>query len=344
MMTATARTFFENHTGTDCLSIDPLPASGSLRMNFIAENSIRKYIVTFNENIQENESFIYFSELFSRLDIAAPKIISVSEDRTMYLQEFVGEYTLSQIIEKEGLSPEVKTLVKTVINNLADAQVKTAGKVDYTKTFEYRAYNELPITSDLFYFKSFIADILEIPYRKSQLLSEFRELTSEITNLQPQGLMMRDFQSRNIMVGYNGGIYFIDYQAAMEGPLMYDVVSFLFQAKANFPTDFKNEMLQYYWSLWPEDTAEQLRISLKPVQLIRFIQVLGAYGFRGLIQRKPHFMASIHQGIDNLYAFSEEWQGMNHFPELKLLVKALKSVEIQSKINSFLEQNHKKYI
>ena len=63
-------------------------------------------------------------------------------------------------------------------------------------------------------------------------------------------------------------------------------------------------------------------------RLIRFMQVLGAYGFRGLIQRKPHFIASTGNGIDNLYDFSETWEEMNDFPELKKIIKELKSSEV----------------
>ena len=51
--------------------------------------------------------------------------------------------------------------------------------------------------------------------------------------------------------------------------------------------------------------------------MIRFIQVLGAYGFRGLIQRKPHFIASLEQGIQNLVEFTKTELEMNEYPELK---------------------------
>ena len=59
-------------------------------------------------------------------------------------------------------------------------------------------------------------------------------------DLSPRGLMLRDFQARNIMVKENN-VFFIDYQAAMEGPLMNEVISFRFQAKANFNENFKNK-------------------------------------------------------------------------------------------------------
>lgn len=332
MTDKTAQDFFEKYIEQTSKDFFTLAQSGSSRINFVGESSDSKYIITFNENIQENESFYYFSEIFSGLNINSPKVLQISADRKLYIQEFLGDQTLSEIIEKEGLTERVKTLVKKTLHQLAEVQIKTENQIDYSKTFEYEKYDELPITNDLFYFKSFIADVLEIPYHKASLLLEFRKLVSKIEQLEPKGIMMRDFQARNIMVNHKDEIFFIDYQSAMKGPLIYDVISFLYQAKANFNSDFKNEMLDYYFSFWNEEKAAQLKNSVKPIQLIRFMQVLGAYGFRGLIQRKQHFISSLDKGIDNLYEFSNSWEEMEEYPALKNLILHLKSEDVKSKI------------
>lgn len=334
-----AKDFFEKHIGETAQDFYKLPQSGSSRINFVGEVPGKKYIITYNRNIQENESFYYFSQLFCDLNLNSPKVLQISEDRKLYLQEFLGERTLSEIISTEGMTDRVKILVKKTLKKLAEAQIKTENKIDYSNVFEYENYDELPITNDLFYFKSFIADVLEIPYHKSLLLLEFKKLVFRISELQPKGLMMRDFQARNIMVNDNDETFFIDYQSAMKGPLIYDVISFLFQAKANFPTNFQQEMLDYYFSFWSEDKALQLKNSVTPIQLIRFLQVLGAYGFRGLIQRKQHFISSIDQGIENLYRFSNCWEEMQEYPELKNVIHQLQSAEIKHNIDKIITQN-----
>ncbi|MBU8883577.1 aminoglycoside phosphotransferase family protein [Kaistella sp. DKR-2] len=334
-----AKLFFSEFIGEKPKDFYSLAQSGSARQNFVGNSSREKYIITFNKNIPENESFFYFSQVFSELDLNIPKIFKISEDRKLYIQEFLGENTLSEIIQKEGLSERVQSLVKQTLQKLFELQSKTDHKIDYSKTFEYESYDELPISNDLFYFKNFIADILEIPYHKSSLLKEFKKLTEKLENSEPKGLMIRDFQSRNIMINGKDEVFFIDYQSAMKGPLMYDVISFLFQAKANFSADFKEEMLNYYFSLWKdEESVEKLKLSVKPLQLIRFMQVLGAYGFRGLIQKKTHFVASLSLGIENLYQFSNTWEEMKSFPELRKVIGDLTSDSIQNKIKMIL--NH----
>ncbi|WP_306460054.1 aminoglycoside phosphotransferase family protein [Flavobacterium sp. B17] len=306
MNSENAKRFFEKNTGKKSSEFITLAQSGSARINFLAIAEDEKYIVTYNENIRENESFLYYSQVFSELNLSTPAIFAVSEDRRMYIQEFLGEHTLSDVIAVEGLSENVKTLVKQTLEKLYHLQILTQNKIDFENTFEYEAYDEFPVIHDLYYFKNFVADILELEYHKSSLLKEFKKISALIENLQPKGLMIRDFQSRNIMVDEKGSVSFIDYQSAMEGPLMYDVISFLFQAKANFPEDFKYEMMEFYIQQFNNDeTKLQLRQSVKPLQMMRFLQVLGAYGFRGLIQRKPHFMASLEKGIKNITEFAE---------------------------------------
>lgn len=335
-MENTAKQFFEKKTDSKVESIFTLPQSGSSRINFIVKSDGKKYIITTNENIAENEAFIYFSNIFSTLNLNSPTIHAISEDRKMYLQDFAGDQTLSEIIAENSSNENVKILVKQALKKLFQLQIATENKIDYSQTFEYEEYNRFPIQNDLFYFKNMFVDVLELPYHKLSLLQDFENLVEIIEKLQPKTLMIRDFQARNIMVNEDE-VYFIDYQSAMKGPAMYDVISFLFQAKANFSDDFKNEMLDYYLNFWEDENQKiDLQNSIKPLQLIRFLQVLGAYGFRGLIQKKTHFQNSISKGIENLVEFSENWEEMRNFPELKKIIINLKLSEVKNKIEKFV--------
>jgi len=333
-----AKRFFENITGKKSSEFITLAQSGSSRVNFFAKAD-RKFIITYNENITENESFLYYSKIFSDLKLNTPAIFAVSEDRKMYIQEYLGENTLSDIVTKEGLSENVKNLVRQTLEQLYQLQILTQDKINFKKAFEYESYDELPVIHDLYYFKNFVADVLELEYHKSALLKEFKKIAVLIESLKPKGLMIRDFQSRNIMVNERNVVSFIDYQSAMKGPFMYDVISFLFQAKANFPEDFKNEMLNFYIHQFESETTKQdLKQSIKPLQMMRFLQVLGAYGFRGLIQRKSHFIASIEKGIENITTFADSWENMKEYPELKKVIEQLRLPKTSLKIKDIL--NH----
>lgn len=330
--------FFEEFLGEKAIFFKALPQSGSSRINYIGKSENNNFVITYNENNRENEAFFYFTELFQSLNLNTPKIFKINFERNLYVQEFLGSKTLSEIISEEGLSERVKNLVKKSLEKLFELQTKTSGKVDYSKSFEYESYNDLPITHDLYYFKNFFVDVLEIEYHKSSLLKEFNAISEKIQRLVPKTLMIRDFQSRNILVNEKDEVFFIDYQSAMEGPATYDVISFLYQAKANFPNDFREEMLDHYLSFWKDGSDKNnLKESYNWMKLMRFLQVLGAYGFRGLIQRKTHFLASIEQGIENISELNQTWQEIAvELPELYFLILRLKTQEVKLKIEDLI--------
>ncbi|MEJ5103132.1 aminoglycoside phosphotransferase family protein [Chryseobacterium sp. MYb328] len=340
MTSDNANRFFETHLGKKSTEFITLAQSGSARVNFLAITDTDQYIITYNENIPENESFLYYSSVFSELHLNTPSILAISEDRKMYVQEFLGKQTLSEIITEEHLSVRVKALVQQTLKKLFTLQIQTQEIIDFSNTFEYESYDELPIVHDLYYFKNFVADVLELEYNKSTLLKEFKKISALVENLEPKGIMIRDFQARNIMVNEKDEVSFIDYQSAMKGPLMYDVISFLFQAKADFPEDFKNEMLNFYIQLFEDQkTQDQLKESVKPIQMMRFLQVLGAYGFRGLIQRKQHFMTSLEKGIQNITQFAASWEDMKNYSELNKVIEQLTSGKTEQKIKEILNLN-----
>jgi aminoglycoside/choline kinase family phosphotransferase len=57
--------------------------------------------------------------------------------------------------------------------------------------------------------------------------------------------MYRDFQARNIMLK-DGKPYFIDFQGGRKGPFYYDLASFVWQARANYSDELKEELIEEY--------------------------------------------------------------------------------------------------
>ena len=103
-------------------------------------------------------------------------------------------------------------------------------------------------------------------------------------------------------------VHFIDYQGGMKGAPQYDVASLLWQARANLPDDWKVRLLDDYMNALEQLLDKPLnRMSFvgqfNGYVLIRLLQVLGAYGFRGLFERKAHFLTSIPLALNNLKSF-----------------------------------------
>jgi aminoglycoside/choline kinase family phosphotransferase len=301
--------FFKASLSVNIVKTEIIPLSGGDRRyyRFYTENS--SYIACYNENIAENEVFFYFTEHFKTFNVPIPNILSISEDKMIYVLEDLGTKSLLNELEEKGQSPEVFELYKQSLRELANMQITGAQNLDFEKCLTAKEFGKQAIMSDLLYFKYYFIDTLKIAYDKQQLLQDFEDLATYLTKTEHKMFMFRDFQSRNIVVK-NGKVGFIDYQGGMKGALQYDVASLLWQAKADLSEQWKNDLLTYYIevinTLLPYPVQRDVFISqYNGYVIIRMLQVLGAYGFRGIFERKAHFLTSIPLALKNLKWFLE---------------------------------------
>jgi len=299
--------FFKKHNSEKVTDFQKLQKSGGDRVYFRISTEEKSYIATFDENIRESETFLYFTEEFSKINAPVPEIYFISEDKKMYVQQDFGPVSLLNELEKHGENDYVFSLFQKSLKALAKLQIKGLKDLDLSYCLTSKKFGRKAILSDLLYFKYYFLDTLKIPYDKEKLISDFEKLSIYLTRVEHKYFMFRDFQSRNIYVQDNE-VYFIDYQGGMKGALQYDVASLLWQARANLSDDWKTALLEYYM-----DCVEE--ILQKPLErqrfinqyngyvLIRLMQVLGAYGFRGIFERKAQFLTSIPLALTNIKWF-----------------------------------------
>jgi len=124
-------------------------------------------------------------------------------------------------------------------------------------------------------------------FQEELLENDFERLADNLLQDDSETFMYRDFQSRNVML-VNDEPYFIDFQGGRKGPVYYDVASFLWQAKANFPPDLRDELISTYiesLKKYREVDESKFLKQLRQFVLFRTLQVLGAYGFRGYFEK-----------------------------------------------------------
>jgi aminoglycoside/choline kinase family phosphotransferase len=302
------RALYKKWNGNEAVSLDVLPQSGSERRYFRLFGQQGSVIGTYGANVKENESFIYFSDHFRKKHLAIPEIFAISEDRMYYLQEDFGDKSLLNHLEADGYTPELYTLFRKSLEALANVQVLGDKGLDYNKCLTNKEFGKQAIMADLLYFKYYFLDALRKPYDKQKLIDDFEALSNYLTHTEYKYFMFRDFQSRNILVLPDQTVRFIDYQGGMKGAPQYDVASMLWQARANLSGDWKNSLLEDYMNaletLIPSSLDRNIfRSQYNGYVLIRLLQVLGAYGFRGLFERKAQFLTSIPLGLRNLKDF-----------------------------------------
>jgi aminoglycoside/choline kinase family phosphotransferase len=306
----TILTLYTQWKGNEPRQVDVLPESGSNRRYFRLHGQDGETVIgTLGTNVKENETFLYFSEHFRQHNLPVPQVLAVSEDKTSYLQQDLGDTALLHILEEKGTSEEVYLLFQKSLQELARVQVLGDKGLDYKICLTNKEFGKQAIMADLLYFKYYFLDVLQKPYDKQSLIDDFEALSNYLTHTEYKYFMFRDFQSRNIMV-QDGKVYFIDFQGGMKGAPQYDVASMLWQAKANLPDEWKTSLLTDYMDAFEQIIQKPLDKEVFCTQyngfvLIRLLQVLGAYGFRGLFERKAHFLTSIPFALKNLKWFIE---------------------------------------
>ncbi len=303
----TLKILFEEWSGEKAETISLLPGQGSWRKYYRITGKKSKAIGVANDDLKENHAFLSFSRHFASMGLPVPAVLSEGDPPVCYLVTDLGDETLfgylsSQRSEKDAFPGKVEGLYEKVIGWLPSFQVTGGKGLDYSACYPRAEFDRQSMMWDLNYFKYYFLKLARISFDEQRLEDDFNKLTSILLKPDRSYFMYRDFQSRNIMLVKNEP-YFIDFQGGRRGPLQYDIASLLYDAKAAIPEPVRERLLDLYIrdikKLVKIDEAS-FRENYRGFVLIRIFQALGAYGFRGYYENKPHFLQSIPYAIANL--------------------------------------------
>ncbi|MBV2247573.1 MAG: phosphotransferase [Lentimicrobium sp.] len=293
---------FKQWNGQEVLHCVPLAPSGSDRLYYRLSGENASFIGTYNADKRENQAFIAFSHFFLNQGLNVPRVYSHDSQNNVYLQTDLGDTTLFELLSTEGFTGRVCTLYREVVKQLPLLQTGNVAAFDFNICYPRHAFDRQSMIWDLNYFKYYFAKLSGIGFDEQALEDDFNTLMAFLLESPAETIMLRDFQSRNVMI-VDETPYFIDFQGARKGPLHYDLASLLYDAKANLSEPFREELLELYLrelnKVIPTD-AKIFTEHFYGFVLIRILQALGAYGYRGFYQRKKHFLQSIPYALKNL--------------------------------------------
>ena len=318
---------FEQWCGEVPTLMLPLAPSGSDRIYYRLQSKNKVAVGAFNPHEQENEAFVSFSKHFKSKELPVPAIYAENLAEHIYLQEDLGSTTLySYLLQKGDYFPDyLVKIYKRVVEQLARLQVEGGQGLDYDKCFPRTNFDKQSMQWDFNYFKYYFLRLAYIPFDEQLLEEDAHRLADYLLETDTSHFMFRDFQTRNIMIK-NGEPVFIDYQGGRRGALQYDLASLLYQAKANIPEDIREELLHHYLDALSAVTTvdrEKFISHYYGYVFMRCVQVLGAYGFRGLYERKEHFLQSIPFALRNIKWLFDNEKIEVAIPELRRALEAL---------------------
>lgn len=327
---------FYSRFGVKPDTVEPIAGAGSNRRYVrLAARQQKPVIGVEGTSREENDAFIYIARHLKAKQLPVPEIYAVASDGMAYLQEDLGELSLFDAIKSGRESgghysaSELK-LIEQTIRLLPHVQVMGAEGMDWQRCYPQPSMDSRCVMFDLNYFKYCFLKATETDFHELRLDDDFRRLASEICCADDNRYFLyRDFQARNIMLkGSERLPYLIDFQGARRGAPHYDVASFLWQASARYSDEVRRQMIDAYYdemsALTNIGCRADFEARLSVFVLFRLLQVLGAYGFRGYFERKPHFLKSIPPALESVSRLLNAGV-VDNYAELKATLQRLLS-------------------
>ncbi|MBN2664400.1 MAG: phosphotransferase [Bacteroidales bacterium] len=319
------------------IKIVQLKQSGSYRQYYRISSENEKLLGVYNPDKTENEAFLSFSEHFKSKNLNVPNIIARFDEENIYFIEDFGDLTVYDFLKQNPTNSEIVDIYKKILNQLVRFQFDGVQNLDTSKCYPRAVFDKQSIMWDLNYFKYFVLKIAKVTFNEQKLEDDFNNFSDFLISTNLDYFLYRDFQSKNIMLVENEP-YFIDYQGGRKGAVYYDLASLLFDSKANLTEKIKVELKKYYFEIInqrikvDEETFEKY---YNNYALVRVLQAFGAYGFRGLVERKQQFIASIPKAFKNISYFLDNNYISDDFPMLKQTLKELVNSELANDFDGF---------
>jgi aminoglycoside/choline kinase family phosphotransferase len=283
----------------------------------------------YNPDLKENDAFIAMTNHFHDMGLPVATVLAQDRDKGVYLLSDLGENVLfDQLTTRESKDYIPEKLyhdLASVIRMLPHFQIKGNEGLDYSVCYPRSVFDRQSMMWDLNYFKYYILKTSGITFNEQLLENDFQRFCDFLLQAGHDYFMYRDFQSRNVMIK-DGKAFFIDYQGGRKGPLQYDLASFLYQVKAFIPGETKEQLIQEYLDELSKLSDIDKNVFLKyyyPYVYLRLFQVLGAYGFRGLFEKRPHFADSLEPSLASLDMLIKEHPLEPELTELKSVLRKL---------------------
>lgn len=308
--------------------IQPMPGGASTRKFFRVSSPegalVAMYVPAPSQEInkaRQAQTTAPFVEVHGLLEAAAvrvPRLLAHDPDLQILLVEDLGDDTLAEFLKR---SPGAREgLYRSAVRALAETQNRLSDLPE-ASVVRRRAFDQDLLSWEMDHFLEYA--LLErglVPSAADVLVFERARdwLTSEIASW-PRVFVHRDYQSRNLMIAdvERDELAWIDFQDAMLGPRVYDLVALLTDSYQTFERPFVLERLRDYAdaSGRPED-FERIQLEFDLVTVQRKLKDAGRFVFLNKVNGMPHFLPYVEPTIDKVFAALDRLADFEQLAEL----------------------------
>ncbi len=240
--------------------------------------------------------FIAIAKLLEARGVPIPKILAEDLDNRVLLLEDLGDETLEARLRN---TPRANWLVVyraaiDLLTSLHDAFID----IPPSSLIAERSFDRTLLRWELDHFRQWGLEAAFGPLDPADrrtLDTAFADLTERIASL-PTGFVHRDYQSRNLMWRSSNDLAVIDFQDAMTGPRVYDLVALLCDSYVDIAPALQNELLERYADNRQLD-SDMLRQEFWLVALHRKLKDAGRFVYIDRVRGNPGFLQWFPQSL-----------------------------------------------
>jgi NDP-sugar pyrophosphorylase family protein len=258
-----------------------------------------------SDRIDEADAFVNIGRYLFDRGLPVPQIYEADTFAGYVFLEDLGNLDLQGTVRQSGPFEKVIGLYQRVIHLLTKFSASITDQFDTAWCYQTSRYSKsLILEKECRYFvDAFLNKCLGLKIKYADFNKEFEYLAENALKHAVQGLMHRDFQSRNIMIK-NDQIYFIDFQGARMGPIQYDLASLLIDPYVDLPQDIQTQLLAYAVEKLKGQIkldADNFKRCYRLCCLTRNLQILGAFGHLTRVKGKTYFEKYIPSAVRTLH-------------------------------------------
>jgi aminoglycoside/choline kinase family phosphotransferase len=270
-LTDRTRAFLDS-AGWNVPAGEPLTGDASARKYFrLRKGAQTAILMDASRALASVAPFVRIDEHLLRLGFSAPAILARDEPKGLLLLEDFGDATFAQLLDDGAELEKLFALGTNVLIALHQhPQAVPKG---------LRAYHPEKMLADIELFLDWCTpDISETG--RVEFKTVWREVLP-VAHQVPTSLLLRDYHSANLMLlpGRTGvkqaGL--LDFQDAYQGPVTYDLVSLLEDARRDVPEDLQNKMVARYLAQFPALDREVFETSTAILAALRHTRVLAIF-------------------------------------------------------------------
>jgi aminoglycoside/choline kinase family phosphotransferase len=258
--------------------------------------SVSEEVTNFNGTHRELP-YINVSNYLERQGLPVPKILLYSGDDHIMILDDLGDRLMSREVENAGRQKLVDWYRKA-IDLLVRMQSGTEGGGEQDCVAFARSFDTYLLGWEFRHFLEFgIEARVGSPIDEDDLKTfetTTGEISSRIAEL-PYGFTHRDFQSRNLIVN-DGKLFMIDFQDALMGPHVYDLVALTRDSYVKLHDDLVEELVAYYSSQVDRD-REAVRLEYDLVTVQRKLKDAGRFVYIDRVKGNPNFLKYIPDSL-----------------------------------------------